>query len=239
MEELLTVTNLVSLLTLSFLEIVLGIDNLIFISILAGRLPKKQQERARKLGLAAALFSRILLLFSMTWLMKLKTPLFSFMGKSFSIHSLILISGGLFLIGKSAIEIYNKVEGEGHHSSEGNTVKLTFGSFVLQVLLIDLVFSFDSIVTAIGMVQLLSIMILAILIGTSVMIIFSRSVGEFIDENPSFKILALAFLVMIGTLLIAEGFGEHLNKGYVYFSIGFALTIEVLNIRRVKNLKSS
>ena len=222
-----------SLATLTALEIVLGIDNLVFITILSGRLPESERHRARRIGLAAALVMRILLLGSLSFLMSAKDPLFHLFNHDFSLHDLILIGGGLFLLAKSTIEIYHKVE---HPTDTGvgpaaTAKRVTYRSLIIQIMLIDMVFFLYFVITVVGMVDHLSIMVIAVLIATGVMIIFSSTVGDFIERNPSFKILALSFLVVIGVLLLAEGFGEHLSRGYVYFGMAFSLCVELLNLR--------
>ena len=223
----------ISLLTLTSLEVVLGIDNIVFITILAAKLPGEQQVRARRLGLAVALISRLVLLASLTWVMRLTAPLFSVFGHEFSGRDLILLIGGLFLIAKATFEIYEKVEAD-HLVVEGGEGKVnaaTMGSILVQIMILDVIFSLDSVITAVGMVEHLSIMVVAVMIAIIVMMVFARSIGDFVEKHPSIKILALSFLVMIGVLLVAEGWGSHLNKGYVYFGMGFALLIELLNMR--------
>lgn len=218
-----------ALASLTLLEIILGIDNIVFISVFVGRLPKAQQKTARFLGLAVALGFRILLLFLLTWIMKLDNTLFSLFDLSFSGKDLILIAGGLFLLGKSTMEI--------HHALEGvsNTIQKTkYASFIgvlVQVVLIDLVFSIDSVITAIGMAKSLPIMILAMVIAIFVMLLASGAISNVVEKHPTLKMLALSFLVLIGTALIAEGFGLHIPKAYLYFSIAFSLLVELLNIR--------
>lgn len=229
MENLFTSANLVSFFTLCALELVLGIDNVIFISILAGKLPSEQRGRARTMGLALAVISRILLLLSLSWLVGLTAPLFSVLGKDFSGRDLILIVGGLFLIAKSTHEIHGKIEGD---ESLSLTAKATrFGQVIFQILLLDIVFSIDSVITAVGMVDNLPIMIAAVIISTLVMIFSSKSVSQFVEDHPTIKILALSFLLLIGCTLIADGFGHHVPKGYIYFSMGFSLFVEFLNLK--------
>jgi predicted tellurium resistance membrane protein TerC len=221
-----------SLLSLTLLEVVLGIDNIIFISILAGKLPQAQRQKARVIGLLAALLGRIGLIFSISFLTSLTQPLLHVGPLHISGKDLVLLIGGLFLIAKSTHEIYEKTEGHTATAASGAGVKaLSFSAVVWQILLIDMVFSLDSIITAVGMASNISIMIVAILISLTVMTLASQSIGEFIDRHPSVKILALAFLLMIGMLLTAEAFHVKVPKAYIYFSLGFALLVEFLNIR--------
>lgn len=221
----------VSLLSLTLLEIVLGIDNIIFISILAGKLPMEQRNRARVIGLLLALGGRLALLLSISWLTKLTQPLFALGGFEFSGKDLVLLGGGLFLIAKSAHEIYEKVEALPPAEGEVNLKKVTMASIIVQIILIDIVFSLDSIITAVGLVSQIPIMVCAILISLGVMIAASASIGNFIDRHPSVKVLALSFLLMIGTMLVGEAFGVHIPKGYVYFSLAFSLFVEFINIK--------
>lgn len=222
----------ISLASLTLLEIVLGIDNIIFISILAGKLPAQQRNRARVTGLVIALFGRLLLLSGIAWLTRLTEPLISIapLHLHFSGKDLVLLGGGLFLIAKSAHEIYEKAEGDGHPEML-HSPTATFGGVILQIILIDMIFSLDSIITAVGLVSHIMIMVVAILISLGVMIASANSIGNFIDRHPSIKILALSFLLMIGTLLVAESFHVEIPKGYIYFSLAFALFVEMLNIR--------
>jgi len=230
----------ISLLTLTALEIVLGIDNIVFITILAGKLPPEHQLRTRRLGLIVALVSRLVLLASLTWVMRLNEPLFSVVGYSFSGRDLILLFGGLFLIAKATVEIYDKVEAANPAQSvAASTEAISVSGVLVQIMILDLVFSLDSVITAVGMAKHLVIMATAVIIAVGVMLAFAGPIGDFVERRPSVKILALAFLVMIGVLLVAESTGHHLNKGYIYFGMAFALMIEVLNIRYRKNLASS
>jgi predicted tellurium resistance membrane protein TerC len=209
--------------TLTALEIVLGIDNVIFISILAGKLPVEQQAKARTLGLGAALVSRLLLLFSLSWIMRLTAPLFTVLEQEISGRDLILLIGGLFLIGKATHEIHNKLEGE---EGAGNTaVRASFGSVILQVMLIDIVFSLDSVITAVG------IMVIAVIISVGFMLAFAGPISNFVYRHPTIKMLALAFLILIGVTLMAEGFEQHISKGYIYFAMAFSVLVEMLNLR--------
>ena len=224
---------LVGLLTLTILEIVLGIDNVVFISILAGKLPAEQQSRARTVGLALAMVTRILLLFSITWVMRLTTPLFSVFGLGISGRDLILIVGGLFLIGKSTHEIHQRLEGEEGHASA--RVKPSFVSIIIQILLLDIVFSLDSVITAVGMVDQLGVMIAAVVIAVGFMLVFAGPVSNFVERHPTVKMLALSFLLLIGTVLVADGFHQHVSKGYIYAAMAFSVFVEMLNIRMKKN----
>jgi predicted tellurium resistance membrane protein TerC len=221
----------ISLATLSALEIVLGIDNIVFITIVAGKLPPDRRPAGRRVGLALALITRLALLASLTWVMGLTAPLFSLFDHPFSGRDLILIGGGLFLIAKATVEVYDKVEAAHPAAASAAQGAATFGWVIFQIMLLDMVFSLDSVITAIGMVKEISIMVTAVVLAMVVMIIFANAVGNFVERHPSIKILALAFLVMIGALLVAEGTGRHLEKGYVYFAMAFSLGIELLNMR--------
>lgn len=222
----------VSLLSLTLLEIVLGIDNIIFISILAGKLPEESRQKARVYGLGMALFGRLLLLLGLSWLTQLTAPLFSLGSLHFSGKDLVLLAGGLFLIWKSATEIYEKVEGDPHALIAEAPVKAaSFRSVILQIMLIDVVFSLDSIITAVGLVPHIAIMVVAILVSMALMMVAAGGIVGFIDRHPSIKVLALSFLLMIGTMLVAEAFEFHIPKGYIYFSLTFALFVEFLNIK--------
>ncbi|WP_136512959.1 TerC family protein [Geomonas edaphica] len=218
-----------ALITLTALEIVLGIDNIIFISIQASKLPAAQQEKARLTGLGLAMFIRVALLFSLTWLMGLTTPLFSLFGNEISGRDLILLSGGLFLIWKSTMEIHEKLEGE--EVVHASKVGATFGAVIVQILLLDIVFSLDSIITAIGMASQLFIMVAAVVIAVGFMMLFSGKISAFVERHPTIKMLALSFLLLIGVSLIGEGFGMHIPKGYIYFSMAFSVMVEMLNLR--------
>ena len=222
------------LLTLTALEIVLGVDNIIFISILAGTLPSALQPRARKLGLMGAFFTRILLLLSIAWIVKLTKPLFTVLRHGVSGRDLILIIGGLFLIAKATFEIHGKLEGEEHHAHGGKVGKSLTG-VVAQIMVVDIVFSLDSVITAVGMVDDVSLMITANVIALALMLIAAGPIGAFVDRHPTVKMLALSFLVLIGTNLMAEGFGVHVPKGYTYFAMGFAVAVEMLNLKLRKN----
>lgn len=227
--ELFTVASLISLLTLSVLEIVLGIDNIIFISIIAGKLPKAKQGKARAIGLMMALVMRVILLFSISWIVGLKEALFNIGDFGVTGRDLILFSGGVFLLYKTTIELHNKIQGYGEDAM--SVKKISFNAIVMQIVLIDIVFSFDSILTAVGLVSNLLIMILAVIIAMIIMIIFSGKVADFINDNPTIKVLALSFLLMIGVILILESFHEHVDKKFIYISIAFSLFVEMLNIR--------
>jgi len=222
----------IALLTLTALEIVLGIDNIVFISILASRLPAAQQPRARTLGLTLAMGTRILLLLSITWIMRLTQPLFSVVGHEFSGRDLILLTGGLFLLWKSTREIHDNLEGE-----EGGTdVRggVTFASVLVQIALLDIVFSLDSVITAVGMAKHVGVMVAAIVVAVGVMLLAAGKISDFVHRHPTIRMLALAFLLLIGVTLLAEGLGQHIAKGYVYFAMGFSLFVESLNLRAAR-----
>ena len=219
----------IALVTLTSLEIVLGIDNIIFISILAGKLPEQQQAKARRVGLSLAMLIRIGLLFSLAWIIRLTTPLFHIFEHGVSGRDLILISGGLFLLGKSTYEIHEKLEGEEGHASA--QIRATFTSVIIQILLLDIVFSLDSVITAVGMVQQLAVMVAAVVIAVGVMLLAADSVSSFVDRHPTIKMLALSFLLLIGFSLVAEGTHFHIPKGYIYFAMGFSVLVEFLNLR--------
>lgn len=221
---------LVGLLTLTALEIVLGVDNIIFISILSGRLPKAEQARARKLGLGGAFLTRIMLLMSIAWIVRLTTPLFTFAGIDFTGRSLILLVGGLFLIAKATFEIHGKLEGA-DEEAEGRTAGSSLFAVVAQIMVIDIVFSLDSVITAVGMVDEVAIMIGANVIALGIMLASAGTISDFVDRHPTIKMLALAFLVLIGTNLVAEGLGHHIPKGYTYFAMFFSFAVEMLNLR--------
>lgn len=229
METVLLDTEIVAaLLSLTVMEIVLGIDNIIFISILASRLPEEQRDRARVLGLTLAILSRLALLFSLSWVMGLKSPLFDLLGHSFSGRDLILIGGGGFLVAKATREIHEKIEGEEEVTLASG--KSGFIGTLVQIMLLDIVFSLDSVITAVGMVDQLWIMVVAVIISVIIMIIFSRSVSAFIHEHPTVKMLALSFLLLIGVVLAGDGLGHHIPKGYIYGAIAFSVFVEMLNL---------
>jgi len=230
MIELLTNPEIwVALVTLIALEIILGIDNIVFISVLVGALPKESRQRARQLGLGLALIMRLILLFSLAWLIGLTVPWFTLFDVEFSGRDLILIAGGLFLLAKSTHEIDNSLEVEDEDDSN-SAAKASFTSVILQIGLIDMVFSLDSVVTAIGLVDHLSIMVIAIVVSMILMLVMARPLGDFVDANPTFKMLALSFLILIGCTLVAEGFDFHIPRGYIYFAMTFSLGVEFLNM---------
>ncbi len=229
MEWLSSPETWIALVTLTVLEIVLGIDNIIFISILSSKLPHEQQAKARTIGLALATITRVLLLLSLTWVMRLTSPLFSVPGNEISGRDLILILGGLFLIGKSTHEIHDKLEGvEGESSVK---VKAKFSNIIFQILLLDIVFSLDSVITAVGMATQVGVMIAAVVIAIVVMMLAAGSISSFVEKHPTVKMLALSFLLLIGVTLIAEGFDQHISKGYVYFAMAFSVFVEMLNLK--------
>lgn len=219
----------IALATLTALEVVLGIDNIIFISILVSRLPLQQRNKARIAGLSLAMGMRIALLLSLAWVMGLTTPLFSIFREEISGRDIILIVGGLFLLAKSTIEIHNSLEGTEEHIQSSQAV--SFGIILAQIAVLDIVFSLDSVITAIGMVSQIPVMVIAIVIAVLIMMVASKSIGEFVDTHPTIKMLALSFLVLIGVTLIAEGFKLHIPKGYIYFSMAFSVAVEMLNLR--------
>ena len=230
MEALLTSENLIALLTLTSLEIVLGIDNIVFISILVGKLPPDRQASARQIGLMLAMGMRIALLLAISWVMGLTKPLFAVLEHGFTGRDLILVLGGLFLVAKATWEIHDKLEGE-EHGPAGVRAVASFGAILAQIMLLDLVFSLDSVITAVGMVSEISIMIAAVVIAILVMLVFAASISAFIERHPTMKMLALSFLLLIGVVLIADGFGQHVSKGYIYFAMAFSLFVEIINIR--------
>jgi predicted tellurium resistance membrane protein TerC len=218
--------------TLTVLEIVLGIDNVIFLSILAGKLPHDQQQKARQIGLILAMGMRILLLLSLSWIVRLTSPLFAVLGQEISGRDLVLIIGGLFLIAKSTHEIHERLEGEEGHAS--GRVGATFRSVLVQIVLLDIVFSLDSVITAVGMVNELGVMISAVVLAVAFMMFFAKPIGEFVDRHPTVKMLALSFLLMIGVALIADGLDQHIPKGYIYFAMAFSVLVEILNLKAKK-----
>ena len=219
----------VAFLTLLALEIVLGIDNIIFISILSGKLPAEEQPRARYIGLGLALLIRVALLFSLSWVIGLKAPLFSVLNQQISGRDLILISGGLFLLGKATYEIHESLEGEEGHASR--SVRSSFISVIIQIIILDAVFSLDSVITAIGMVDQVGLMVSAVVVAIAFMMFFAKPVGSFVSKHPTIKMLALSFLLLIGLTLIVEAFDVHIPKGYIYFAMGFSVFVELLNLR--------
>jgi predicted tellurium resistance membrane protein TerC len=219
----------IALATLTALEIVLGVDNVIFISILAGKLPRSRQARARQLGLIAAMFTRILLLLSLSWVVGLTQPLFVAWGHEFAGRDVILFGGGLFLLAKSTWEIHENLEGgEGQPRRK---VAASFGAAIVQIMLLDIVFSLDSVITAVGMARQIGVMVAAVILAVAVMLVASRPIAVFVDRHPTVKMLALSFLLLIGFSLVAEGFDQHIPKGYIYFAMGFSVFVEMINLR--------
>ncbi len=229
----------ISLLTLTALEIVLGIDNIIFISILAGKLPADQQKKARQWGLGLALVTRVLLLLSITWLMKLQAPLFKMpiLNSEMSGKDLILLLGGLFLIGKSVFEIHEKLEGDDGHATAGKRMA-KFAAVIFQIVLLDIVFSLDSVITAVGMAKHIEVMIAAVVIALVIMLVFAGTISDFVNKHPTLKMLALSFLILIGVTLVGESLDQHIPKGYIYFSMAFAFGVEMLNLKLRSAAKS-
>jgi predicted tellurium resistance membrane protein TerC len=225
----------ISLATLAAMEIVLGIDNIVFLSILAGRLPREEQPRARRLGLGFALATRLALLFAITWVMGLTRPLFHLLGHGWSGRDLILLAGGLFLLGKATFEIHDKLEVK-HEAELGGKGGggASFWMVIVQIGLLDIVFSLDSVITAVGMAQHLAVMVTAMVLAVAVMLVFAGPIGEFVERHPTMKMLALSFLLLIGVMLVAESFGKHVEKGYIYFAMAFSFVVELLNMRMRK-----
>jgi predicted tellurium resistance membrane protein TerC len=218
----------IALVTLTALEIVLGIDNIIFISILASKLPAEQQSRARQMGLGAALLTRILLLLSLAWIVRLTAPLFSVVGHPVSGRDLILLGGGLFLLGKASLEIHERLEGEGEHA--GPSARASFAAVIVQIMLLDIVFSLDSVITAVGMANEIGVMVTAVIIAVGIMLLAAGAISDFVNHHPTIKMLALAFLLLIGMSLVAEGLHQHIPKGYIYFAMAFSVLVELLNL---------
>jgi predicted tellurium resistance membrane protein TerC len=231
MDQLANADVWIALATLTAMEIVLGIDNIVFITILVGRVPKDKRAAARRFGIGLALVTRLGLLFTLSWIMKLTEPFITVLGHPISGRDLILLGGGVFLIGKATLEIHHKLEGN-EPAEGGGSGKSGVLGVVMQIALIDIVFSLDSVITAVGMASQLWVMVTAMIISVIVMLVFARRIGDFVEKHPSIKILALSFLILIGVLLVAEGLGQHVNKGYVYFAMGFSLLVEMLNLRR-------
>jgi predicted tellurium resistance membrane protein TerC len=219
----------IALITLTALEIVLGIDNIIFISVLAGRLPQEQRQKARTLGLTAAMLTRLALLASLQWLARLTTPLAAVAGHTVTARDLILLGGGLFLLAKATFEIHHNLEGSVEHG--GRRSQVSFRGVIFQIMMLDVVFSLDSVITAIGMADHLPVMALAIVIAVGVMMLAAGPISDFVEQHPTVKMLALAFLLLVGMSLVAEGFGQHIPKGYIYFAMGFSVLVEMLNLR--------
>lgn len=241
---MLTFESITSLVTLTAMETVLGIDNIIFIAILVGRLRLVHREKIRRLGITLALAIRVLLLLSISWIMSLTQPWFEAFGRSFSGRDLILLGGGLFLIAKSTFEIHHKLEGDPevhlHHAEQTPRMKQPRpGTMLFQILLLDIVFSLDSVITAVGMANQIGIMIAAMLISMLIMLVSAKSIGDFVERHPTIKVLALSFLLMIGVMLVGEGMGAHIPKGYIYFAMSFSLGVEILNLRMKKSSKTS
>ncbi len=232
MEAIFSTEGLIALLTLTFLEVVLGIDNIIFVSIVTNKLPAAQQPRARFFGLALALIFRLLLLLGISWLVQMTSPLFSIMDMDFSFRDLVLLGGGLFLIFKSTTEIHHHLEGSPQESE--SFAKASFSGVIFQIIVLDLIFSFDSILTAVGLTDKLAIMVVAIVLGMVIMLLSAKSVSQFIKEHPTLQMLALSFLILIGFMLSIEAFHYHIPKGYIYFAVFFSLMVEILNIRLLK-----
>jgi predicted tellurium resistance membrane protein TerC len=229
LSSFLTSEGLLALVTLTFLEIVLGVDNVIFISILSGKLPKEQQDSARRWGLLAAMGMRILLLMSIVWIVRLTKPLFEIGSRGVSGRDLILIVGGLFLLGKATIEIHERLEGvEGHSSAR---VPPSFAAVIIQIMALDIVFSLDSVITAVGMADDIAIMVAAVVLSVGVMLFSAAAVSGFVNRHPTVKVLALSFLLLIGVSLVADGLGLHIPKGYIYFAMGFSVFVELVNLR--------
>ena len=229
MDAFFTSSGLLALIMLTFLEIVLGVDNVIFISILSSRLPGSQQGLARRMGLAAAMGMRILLLLSVVWIIRLTAPLFYILGRSISGRDLILIGGGLFLLANATIEIHERLEGEEGHISA--RVPPSFAAVITQIAVLDIVFSLDSVITAVGMAEEISIMVTAVILAVGVMMLSAGPISSFVNRHPTVKVLALSFLLLIGVSLIGEGLGMHIPKGYIYFAMGFSAFVEVINLR--------
>lgn len=230
MLDLLTTDNLIALVTLTSLEVVLGIDNVVFLSILTGRLPEEQRAKGRFIGLALAMAMRVGLLFAISWVMGLTETLFEIADHGVSGRDLILLLGGLFLVGKATYEIHHQLEGPDEELTTGKAVA-SFGAVMVQVMLLDVVFSLDSVITAVGMADEIWVMVVAVIFAVVVMMAFAGSIGRFIEAHPTMKVLALAFLILIGVMLVMEGMHQHVNKGYIYFAMAFALIVELLNMR--------
>jgi predicted tellurium resistance membrane protein TerC len=229
MAAFLTADGLLALVTLTFLEIILGVDNVIFISILSGKLPASTQPRARRAGLVAAMVMRILLLLSIAWIVRLTAPLVTVFGRGVSGRDLILIGGGLFLLGKATLEIHERLEGEEGHGSA--RIAPSFGAVIFQIMLLDIVFSLDSVITAVGMADDLAVMVTAVVLSVGIMLFSAEPISRFVNRHPTVKVLALSFLLLIGVSLIGDGLGMHVPKGYIYFAMGFSVFVEMINLR--------
>jgi predicted tellurium resistance membrane protein TerC len=229
MDAFLTSDGLLALTTLTFLEIILGVDNVIFISILSGKLPPAQQKSARRTGLLAAMVMRIALLISIAWIVRLTRPLFTVLAQELSGRDLILIVGGLFLIGKATLEIHERLEGEEHHADA--RVAPSFGAVIAQIMLLDIVFSLDSVITAVGMAEDVSIMVTAVVLSVAIMMFSAEPISHFVGRHPTVKVLALSFLLLIGVSLVGDGLDMHVPKGYIYFAMGFSVFVEMINLR--------
>jgi predicted tellurium resistance membrane protein TerC len=228
-DAFLTSDGLLALVTLTFLEIILGVDNVIFISILSGKLPASQQLRARRTGLLAAMIMRIGLLMSIAWIVRLTAPLFTVFGQEISGRDLILIGGGLFLLGKATLEIHERLEGEEAHGS--TRLAPSFGAVIVQIMLLDIVFSLDSVITAVGMAEDISVMVAAVVLSVGIMMFSAEPISAFVSKHPTVKVLALSFLLLIGMSLVGDGLGMHVPKGYIYFAMGFSVFVELVNLR--------
>jgi predicted tellurium resistance membrane protein TerC len=228
-DAFLSAEGLLALVTLTFLEVILGVDNVIFISILSGKLPQAQQQRARRTGLFAAMLMRIVLLLSIAWIIRLTAPLFSVFGRAISGRDMILIGGGLFLLGKATIEIHDRLEGEEGHGSA--RVAPSFMATIVQIMLLDIVFSLDSVITAVGMADDVAIMVTAVVLAVGIMMFSAETISGFVNRHPTVKVLALSFLLLIGLSLIGDGLGQHIPKGYIYFAMGFSVFVEMINLR--------
>ncbi len=229
MDAFLTSEGLLALVTLTFLEIVLGVDNVIFISILSGKLPHDQQKSARRVGLLAAMVMRIALLMSIAWIVRLTAPLFTILAQEISGRDLIMLGGGLFLIGKATLEIHERLEGEESHASARTAP--SFSAVIAQIMLLDIVFSLDSVITAVGMAESISIMVTAVVLSVGIMMFSAEAISRFVSEHPTIKVLALSFLLLIGVSLIGDGLEMHVPKGYIYFAMGFSVFVEMINLR--------
>ena len=229
MDAFLTSEGLLALVTLTFLEIILGVDNVIFISILSGKLPASEQLKARRTGLIAAMVMRLGLLMSIAWIVRLTAPLFTVVGQEISGRDLILIGGGLFLLGKATLEIHERLEGEEEHGTA--RVAPSFGAVIAQIMLLDIVFSLDSVITAVGMADDLSVMVAAVVISVAIMMFAAEPISAYVSRHPTLKVLALSFLLLIGMSLVGDGLGMHVPKGYIYFAMGFSVFVEMINLR--------